>query len=87
VAIAVAIAVPAGLRLSSAIALIVTVSTEYLAASEIGVGAFIIDVYTTINGMDEVLAGTVSIGFVGYLVNEVLERLGRRLFHWSEALS
>jgi NitT/TauT family transport system permease protein len=76
-----------GLRLSSAIALIVTVSTEYLAASEIGVGAFIIDVYTTINGMDEVLAGTVVIGFVGYLVNEVLERLGRRLFHWSEALS
>lgn len=75
-----------GLRLSAAIALIVTVSTEYLAGSEIGVGAFIIDVYTTVNGMDEVLAGTLVIGFVGYLVNEALERLGRRLFHWSDTV-
>jgi NitT/TauT family transport system permease protein len=73
-----------GLRLSAAIALIVTVSTEYLAGSELGVGAFLIDVYTTINGMDEVLAGTLVIGFVGYLINETLERLGRRLFHWSD---
>ncbi len=75
-----------GLRLSSAIALIVTVSTEYLAGSELGVGAFIIDVYTTVGGMDEVLAGTVVIGFVGYAANEVLERWGRRLFHWSDTV-
>ncbi|MBB4905051.1 ABC transporter permease [Actinophytocola algeriensis] len=73
-----------GIRLSAAIALIVTVSTEYLAGSEIGVGAFIIDVYTTVNGMDEVLAGTIVIGIIGYLVNEGLERTGRRLFHWSD---
>jgi NitT/TauT family transport system permease protein len=73
-----------GIRLSAAIALIVTVSTEYLAGSEIGVGAFIIDVYTTINGMDEVLAGTIVIGVIGYVVNEGLERLGRRLFRWSD---
>lgn len=73
-----------GLRLSAAIALIVTVSTEYLAGSELGVGAYLIDVYSTVNGMDEVLAGTVVIGFVGYLISEGLERLGRRLFHWSD---
>jgi NitT/TauT family transport system permease protein len=73
-----------GLRLSAAIALIVTVSTEYLAGSEIGVGAFIIDVSTTIGAMDQVLAGTIVIGMFGYLVNEGLERLGRRLFHWSD---
>ena len=73
-----------GIRLSAAIALIVTVSTEYLAGSEVGVGAYIIDVYTNINGMDEVLAGTIVIGIVGYLVNEGMERLGRRVFHWSD---
>jgi NitT/TauT family transport system permease protein len=73
-----------GLRLSAAIALIVTVSTEYLAGSQIGVGAFIIDEYVSIGGMDEVLAGTVIIGFVGYLVNEGLERAGRRMFRWSD---
>jgi NitT/TauT family transport system permease protein len=75
-----------GLRLSAAIALIVTVSTEYLAGSEIGVGAFIIDVATTIGAMDQVLAATVVIGLIGYLVNEGLERLGRRLFGWSETV-
>ncbi|HEX2131291.1 MAG TPA: ABC transporter permease [Actinophytocola sp.] len=73
-----------GLRLSAAIALIVTVSTEYLAGSQIGVGAFIIDEYITISGMDEVLAGTIVIGIVGYLVNEGLERAGRRMFRWSD---
>jgi NitT/TauT family transport system permease protein len=73
-----------GLRLSAAIALIVTVSTEFLAGSEIGVGAFILDASISIGGMDEVLAGTLVIGFVGYLINEGLERTGRRLFHWSD---
>lgn len=73
-----------GIRLSAAIALLVTVSTEYLAGSEVGVGAFIIDVYTNINGMDEVLAGTIVIGIIGYLVNEGMERLGKHVFHWSD---
>jgi NitT/TauT family transport system permease protein len=73
-----------GLRLSAAIALIVTVSTEYLAGSAIGVGAYIIDVAENQGAMDQVLAGTIVIGFIGYLVNEGLERIGRRLFRWSD---
>lgn len=73
-----------GLRLSAAIALIVTVSTEYLAGSAVGVGAFIIDTASNVGAMDLVLAGTVVIGAIGYLINEGLERLGRRLFHWSD---
>jgi NitT/TauT family transport system permease protein len=75
-----------GLRLSAAIALIVTVSTEYLAGSEVGVGAFIIDTATTSGQLDQVLAATVVIGMFGYLVNEALERLGRRLFGWSDTV-
>lgn len=75
-----------GIRLSAAIALIVMVSTEYLAGSEVGIGAFLIDVYITVDGMDQVLAGTIVIGLAGYLINESLERLGRRLFHWSDAI-
>lgn len=73
-----------GLRLSAAIALIVVVSTEYLAGSDIGVGAFIIDSANSVGAMDLVLAGTVVVGFIGYLTNEFLERLGRRLFRWSD---
>jgi NitT/TauT family transport system permease protein len=73
-----------GLRLSAAIALIVTVSTEYLAGSDLGVGAFIINGANSVDGMDEVLAGTIVIGLVGYLVNEGFERLGKRMFRWSD---
>jgi NitT/TauT family transport system permease protein len=73
-----------GLRLSAAIALIVTVSTEYLAGSDIGVGAFIIDTATTMGAMDQVLAGTVVVGVIGFLINGGLERLGRRVFRWSD---
>ena len=69
-----------GLRLSAAIALLVTVSTEYLAGSEIGVGAFLINTATTVGTRDWVLAGTVVIGTIGYLANEGLEQLGRRMF-------
>lgn len=72
-----------GLRLSAAIALIVTVSTEYLAGSQAGVGAFIIDTYQ-VGDIDLVLAGTVMVGLIGYLVNEGLERLGKRVFQWSD---
>lgn len=74
-----------GLRLSATIALIVTVSTEYLAGSQIGVGAFIIDAYTGIGRMDLVLAGTLVIGLLGLLINEGLERLGRHIFRWTDA--
>lgn len=73
-----------GLRLSAAIALIVTVSTEYLAGSDVGVGSFIIEVSNAVGTMDQVLAGALVIGFFGYLVNEALERVGRRLFRWSD---
>lgn len=73
-----------GLRLSAAIALIVTVSTEYLAGSDLGVGAFIINGANSVGAMDEVLAGTLVIGAFGYLVNEGLERLGKRMFRWSD---
>jgi len=73
-----------GLRLSAAIALIVVVSTEYLAGSDIGVGAFILDAANNTSAMDEVLAGTVVIGAIGYVTNELLERVGRRLFRWSD---
>jgi NitT/TauT family transport system permease protein len=73
-----------GLRLSAAIALIVTVSTEYLAGSDLGVGAFIIDTASNIGAMDQVLAGTVVVGVIGFLVNGGLERLGRWVFRWSD---
>lgn len=72
-----------GIRMSAAVALIVVVSTEFLAGAIRGIGRFILESSESAGRMDLVLAGTVVAGAVGYLINEALERLGRRWFHWS----
>ena len=72
-----------GIRMSAAIALIVVVSTEFLAGAVRGIGRFILEASEGAGRMDLVLAGTVVAGAVGYLINDVLERLGRRWFRWS----
>ncbi|RZS41070.1 NitT/TauT family transport system permease protein [Herbihabitans rhizosphaerae] len=72
-----------GLRMSAAISLIVVISTEYLAGATRGVGRFILEATEGAGRMDLVLAGTLVVGAIGYLINEGLERLGGRLFRWS----
>jgi len=72
-----------GVRLSATIALIAVVSTEFLAGSEVGLGNFILVSSTGSTRFDLVLAGTVVAGLLGYLINEGLEQVGKRLFRWS----
>ena len=72
-----------GIRMSAAVALIVVISVEYLAGAARGLGRFALDAYESSGRMDLVLAATIVAGVVGYLINEVLERLGKRLFRWS----
>jgi NitT/TauT family transport system permease protein len=72
-----------GIRLSASIALILVVSTEFLAGASRGIGEFILEASGSNSRMDYVLAGTVVAGIIGYLINEGLERAGRRLFRWS----
>ncbi|WP_329068218.1 ABC transporter permease [Amycolatopsis sp. NBC_01480] len=74
-----------GIRMSAAISLILVISTEFLAGAKLGIGQFILEASSGENRMDLVLAGTVVAGVLGFLVNEGLERLGRRLFRWSTA--
>jgi NitT/TauT family transport system permease protein len=74
-----------GIRMSSAIALILVISTEFLAGAKLGIGQFILEASDGAGRMDLVLAGTVVAGVLGYLVNEGLERLGHRLFRWNTA--
>jgi NitT/TauT family transport system permease protein len=71
-----------GIRLASSIALILIVSTEFLAGARLGIGTFILDASSGAGRMDLVLAGTVVAGIFGYLVNDGLERLGHQLFRW-----
>jgi NitT/TauT family transport system permease protein len=72
-----------GIRLSASIALILVVSTEFLAGASRGIGEFILEASGSSSRMDYVLAGTVVAGIIGYLINEGLERAGGRLFRWS----
>lgn len=72
-----------GIRLSAAIALIVVVSTEFLAGGSSGLGTFILDASNGTGQMDLVLAGTVLAGVFGFLINEALEQLHKRGLRWS----
>jgi NitT/TauT family transport system permease protein len=72
-----------GIRLSAAIALIVVVSTEFLAGGSSGLGTFILDASNGGARMDLVLAGTVVAGAFGFLINEALEQLHKRGLRWS----
>ncbi|WP_116044502.1 ABC transporter permease [Amycolatopsis palatopharyngis] len=72
-----------GIRLSGAIALILVVSTEFLAGASRGIGNFILEASSGAGRMDLVLAATLIAGLVGFLINDGLERLGRKLFGWS----
>jgi NitT/TauT family transport system permease protein len=72
-----------GIRLSAAISLVVVITVEYLAGAVRGIGKFTLQATDGAGRMDLVLAGTVVAGAIGYLINEGLERLGRRWFKWS----
>jgi NitT/TauT family transport system permease protein len=74
-----------GIRLSASIALIVVVSVEFLAGANKGLGQYILEASSNDSRMDIVLAGTVVAGIIGYLINDGLERVGRKLFRWSTA--
>lgn len=72
-----------GIRLSAAVALILVVSTEYLAGGGVGLGNFALNASTGAGRMDLVLAGTVVAGLIGYLINEILEQVHKRGLRWS----
>jgi NitT/TauT family transport system permease protein len=72
-----------GIRMSAAIALIVVISVEFIAGAVRGIGRFSLEAYEGAGRMDLVIAATLVAGVVGYLINEGLERLGRRWFTWS----
>jgi NitT/TauT family transport system permease protein len=74
-----------GIRLSAAVALIVVVTTELLTGGRGGgIGQFIYISRSGGGAMDVVLAGALTAGILGYLVNLAFERAQRRWLGWSE---
>jgi NitT/TauT family transport system permease protein len=76
-----------GVRLAAAIGLILAVGTEILAGFGDGLGVFIAQAQQAIDGTTDVLAGTVWAGALGLVINALLARGERRLFHWHVSQS
>lgn len=74
-----------GVRLAAAVALVLAVGTEILSGFGEGLGTFIAQAQQSIDGTQDVLAGTVWAGALGLLINTVLVQGERRLFRWHEA--
>jgi NitT/TauT family transport system permease protein len=74
-----------GIRLAAAIALILAVGTEILSGFGDGLGTFIANAGGAIDGVDDVLAGTVWAGCIGLLIDSVLVRGEHRAFRWHHA--
>jgi NitT/TauT family transport system permease protein len=74
-----------GIRVASAIALILVFSAEALAGGTEGIGVYILSVQQS-GRQDLVYAATIIAGILGFVVNMVLVRGGRRLFAWQRAL-
>lgn len=72
-----------GIRISASIALVVVVVVELIAGGARGVGTFILEASSGGGRMDLVLAGTVIVGAIGYLINSGLQQAQRRLFGWT----
>lgn len=71
-----------GIRISAAIALIVTVSAELLAGTPLGLGSWILQVQTGGGSTSQVFAGTIVAGVLGVLVNATLKVVESVIFAW-----
>ncbi|MBB3663443.1 MULTISPECIES: ABC transporter permease [Prauserella salsuginis group] len=73
-----------GVRVAASIALIAVISVEYIAASEVGLGRYILEGGMNNGHLDQVMAGTVLAGLAGWAINSALVGSGKRLFRWAD---
>jgi NitT/TauT family transport system permease protein len=73
-----------GIRLSAAISLVVTVSTEFLTNSGIGFGSYIVLNGEETGDMPMVIGGVVLAGILGCFINALLQGAHNRWFGWAE---
>lgn len=74
-----------GIRVASAVALILAISAELLSGGTEGIGVYMLSVQQS-GRQDLVYAATIVTGILGFLVNWALVRAERRLFGWQPAL-
>nr|VFK08585.1 MAG: Binding-protein-dependent transport system inner membrane component [Candidatus Kentron sp. LPFa]VFK25138.1 MAG: Binding-protein-dependent transport system inner membrane component [Candidatus Kentron sp. LPFa] len=69
-----------GLRTSLAVSLILAVTAEMLAGNN-GIGFFILDMERAFR-VQEMYAGILSIGVLGYLLNLAFQAMERKIVYW-----
>ncbi len=74
-----------GLRISLAVSLIVLIVMEMIGAAY-GIGCFIYSAKLTFR-TDEMYAGILAIGLIGFALNEIMMRLSRRLLVWRPEIA
>lgn len=72
-----------GIRMSAAVALILAVTAEIFGGFGDGIGIFIADASSYPGGVGDTLAATFWAGILGLVINALLQRGERRLFHWT----
>lgn len=72
-----------GLRISISQAFIVVVVTEMIFSADRGIG-YLLYSAALLYRTDEVVALILVVGILGYLVNKIAERLGKRLVFWEQ---
>jgi len=75
-----------GMRVGLGVAWMCIVAAEMIGGEGTGVGRLILK-YAELLKLPEVVVGMLIIGIVGYIMNELLLRLERRLFAWRTELS
>jgi NitT/TauT family transport system permease protein len=73
-----------GIRLASAVTLVVVISTEYIAGGDVGLGKFTLNWASGSGRQDIILAVTLLAGVIGYALDGGFLKLQRVLFKWNQ---
>ena len=76
----------AGMRIGLGVGWMCIVAAEMVGGEFTGVGRLILK-YAELLKLPEVLVGMVTIGILGYLMNEILLRIEKRLFKWRAVIA
>ncbi|WP_436759442.1 ABC transporter permease [Streptosporangium sp. V21-05] len=74
-----------GIRLASAIALIVAISTELIGGGADGIGSYVLESAGGVDATQYVIAAAMWAGVIGVVTNSLFVLVERRLFRWHTA--
>lgn len=72
-----------GIRIGLGVGWMCLVAAEMIGASTVGIGSFIWNMYTLGGRNAEIISGMIAIGIVGYVMNEGILFVERRLARWG----